>query len=139
MGQTVPDLKRTRILIVEDEALLALALQQAVIAAGWDEVLLASRIDQALKVISASPPALVLLDINLQGQHSFPIADSLADAGIPFIFLTAQSREFVPRRHRARPFLEKPSDEEAVLTAIRMALGTNDAPSTHPDIDDPRR
>ena len=122
MGRSVSDLKQTRILIVEDEVLLALALQQALTAAGCAEVLLTSRVDHALEVISASPPSLVLLDINLQGKYSFPIADALADADVPFVFLSAQSREFVPPRHRARPFLEKPSDEEVVLTAIRMAL-----------------
>jgi DNA-binding response OmpR family regulator len=59
-----------------------------------------------------------VLDVNLGGEDVFPLADALAEAGIPFLFLTGHSAHTVPPRYRERPFLQKPYNPAKLLAML---------------------
>jgi CheY-like chemotaxis protein len=81
-----------RILIVEDEAMIALLIQDVLEEIGSVIVGPASRIPAALDLIAAEAVDLAVLDLNLAGQPVYPVAEVLADRGIPFVFITAMAR-----------------------------------------------
>lgn len=117
------ELHGSRVLVLEDELLLAMAYERLLYDEGCGQVLLTSRVDQALKSIQQVPPTVALLDVSLRGADlSFPVADVLADAAIPFIFVTAYGQEHIPERHRTRPLLEKPVSEEGIIETLRAAI-----------------
>jgi DNA-binding response OmpR family regulator len=79
---------RHRVLIVEDEMFIALALQELVEDAGYDVIGPVNSIQLALAAIEREPPTIGLLDANLAGKTSTPIAAALKRGGIPFGVLT---------------------------------------------------
>lgn len=83
-----------RVLIVEDEALIALSLEEMLQNAGCKSVGPASNVDEALSIIEHHPIDMALLDFNLGGETSLPIAHALRLRGIPFTFLTGYN--FLP-------------------------------------------
>jgi DNA-binding response OmpR family regulator len=111
-----------RILIVEDEILLAMELEDVFAEAGCTEVLTAGTIQVALDQVRQWHPDGVVLDLNLHGEKSFPVADVLDEAGIPFVIVSGHSRAIVPRRHIERPFVEKPSDPRHVVRTLSAAM-----------------
>lgn len=82
-----------RILIVEDEFTIALALKSVVQEAGYEVVGPVGRVEQALARISNSPPDLAILDASLGGQSSEPIAQTLSEMAIPFLVISGYSRQ----------------------------------------------
>ncbi|TWT15725.1 response regulator [Reyranella sp. CPCC 100927] len=117
------ELHDARVLVLEDELLLAMAYERLLYDEGCGQVLLTTRVDQALKVIQQTLLTVALLDVSLRGSDlSFPVADALADAGIPFVFLTAYRPEHIPERHRTRPLIEKPTSEKAIVQALGAAI-----------------
>ena len=68
-------------------------------------------------------PDLALLDINLGGERVFPVADVLAAADTPFIFLSGHSRSVLPECYADVPFLQKPCGPEALLQAVNALVG----------------
>ncbi len=98
-----------RILIVEDEALIALSLEEMAKDAGCEVVGPASNVDEALSIIENQPIELALLDFNLGGETSLPVAHALRSRGVPFTFLTGYN--FLPEEANSIcfvPFLNKP-------------------------------
>jgi DNA-binding response OmpR family regulator len=63
-----------------------------------------------------------ILDINLSGRPAFPLAEQLAAAGIPFLFLTGYARADLPERYRTLPRLQKPVDPSELRRAMAAAL-----------------
>ena len=76
-----------RVLLVEDEALTAIAMAQTVEAAGYKVLGPVGRVQDAIDLVQTRPDAAVL-DVNLLGQPSFPIAKILDSMGVPFLFCT---------------------------------------------------
>ncbi len=117
------DTSRLRILVVEDDFLLALRLETLLGDAGYDVVGPAARLDQALTLIENEPVDAAILDVNLNGTLVFPLADALARQGAPFLFLTAYSDDHVyPKHLRGRPRLGKPQGDNGILLALRRLL-----------------
>lgn len=98
---------RGRILVVEDDVLLSMDVETILSDSGYDVEVVNSLAD-ALRKLAEGYPDGAVLDINLKGTPSFPAADALSDAGIPFLVLSGHSRDFLPPRHRDRPFVQKP-------------------------------
>ena len=94
-----------RILIVEDEAMIALLIQDVLEEIGSVIVGPASRIPAALDLIAAEAVDLAVLDLNLAGQPVYPVAEVLADRGIPFVFITGYGQVSIDERWRDRPSL----------------------------------
>jgi CheY-like chemotaxis protein len=77
-----------RVLLVEDEPMIAFALEDMVIELGYDVVGPAFHLGDALELASHEEFAAAVLDVNLNEQRSFAIADLLHERGIPFVFAT---------------------------------------------------
>jgi CheY-like chemotaxis protein len=77
-----------RILLVEDEPMIAFALEDMVAELGYTVVGPAYRLSEALDLAASEPIEAAVLDVNLNEQQSFPVADLLRDRGIPFLFAT---------------------------------------------------
>ncbi|MEW9614399.1 response regulator [Shinella sp. S4-D37] len=96
-----------RILIVEDEVLVAMHLEDLLTGMGHQVVGPATRIGQAMELARRSEIDAVVLDVNLAGRKSFPVADILRQRGIPFVFATGYGAEGFVDRYRAQPTLRK--------------------------------
>ncbi len=112
-----------RILIVEDEALIAMDLGATLRKAGCRVVGPAAGVEQALRVIAVEEAEVALLDINLGGEEIFPVADELARRGVPFVFLTGYGRDALPERFRDRPTSPKPYSAKPLLAQLAAVAG----------------
>ena len=77
-----------RILIIEDETLIAMMVEDFLIDLGWTVVGLAGTLDRALAMVRDADIDAAILDVNLNGQQSFAVAEILGDRHIPFVFAT---------------------------------------------------
>lgn len=117
------DLLNKRILIVEDEALIALSLEQLVSAAGGEVVGTAYSLQRALDMAKREKPIDgALIDLNLAGESGKPVADLLKQLGVPFIFLTGYGRKGLPAGYADLPVVSKPFDGPEVVSALSQAM-----------------
>ncbi len=117
----------SRILVVEDERIVALNLQQRLIKLGYEVPAVVASGEQALQKISDLRPDLVLMDINIEGDiDGIETAARIpSELNIPVIYLTAYSQENILERARiTKPYgyLVKPFSERALHATIQMAL-----------------
>ena len=111
-----------RVLIVEDEGLLALHLEDLLTALGHEVVGQAMRIDMALKLAREIEIDFAVLDINVAGTKSFPVADILRHRGIPFAFATGYGAEGLMDGYRDFPALRKPYTQEDLERTIAQVF-----------------
>jgi CheY-like chemotaxis protein len=100
--------RRLRILIVEDEMLVAMNIEDMLLDLGHEVAGIASRLEPALALAREGEFDLAMLDVNLAGEPSFPVADILVDRGIPFLFATGYGAKGIPDAYSAHPVLQKP-------------------------------
>lgn len=112
----------SRILIVEDEPLIAMMLEDFLDALGRELAGSADCVDAALLLIEQGNIDAAIMDVNLRaGELSWPIADRLAELGIPFVIATGGAGDAIAEAHRDRPILSKPftmSSVERVLDEL---------------------
>lgn len=111
-----------RVLIVEDEIMVAWGMQDMLTQLGCEIVGLASRVDEALGMIAAENFDAVVLDINLNGEKSYPVAEALAAQSVPFVFATAYGVDSLPNEYRGLPVLEKPFESARLGDALAKLL-----------------
>lgn len=118
----IEDFAGRRILIVEDEVLIALMLQDILEELGCTVVSIASRPAEAFELIAANEGALdaAMLDVNLDGVLSLDVASELDRLGVPFIVTTGY--QLAPQLHdlKDRPRLEKPYNDADVKAALQL-------------------
>ena len=88
---------------------------------GCESVTAAATVDQALALIDVQHFDAAILDMNLNDDKSFPVADALAERGVPFIFSTGYSAHDMREGYRDRPVLKKPfrhQDLTEILTRV---------------------
>ena len=119
-----------RILVVEDEVMVSWLLEDMLGQLGCAVVGPAARVDQALAIIDGSEIDAAILDVNLNGEKSYPIADALAACGVPFVFSTGYGRKGLRDCYADVPMLQKPYKR----SALGDALGT---PFVHADREPP--
>lgn len=107
-----------RILIVEDEMTIALFIEDMVIELGHEVAGLAMRLAPALELAGDAPLDFAILDVNLAGSLSFPVAEVLEARGVPFVFATGYGSSRVDPRFAAYPVINKPFD----IAALRGVL-----------------
>lgn len=115
-------LARLKILLVEDEFLIAMQLEGVLLAAGYDVLGPAATVRKALRILSEERPAAAILDVNLGDETAFAVADALAERAVPFIFCTGRDLAIVPVAHRRRLMLVKPCDGEELLSRLAEQL-----------------
>lgn len=117
---------RLRILIVEDEMLVAMNIEDMLLDLGHEVAGIASRLEPALALAREGAFDLALLDVNLAGQPSFPIAEVLRDRQLPFLFATGYGVKGIVEEFRSRPVLQKPFRLAELDVAIRAAVSAAD-------------
>lgn len=109
----------TRILIVEDEMLIAMLLEDMVVDLGHAVVGPYHTFDTALHALAEANYDMAILDVNLGSHSSLPIADELQRRGVPFAFATGHSREHLGPRFFDAHVIAKPFDERSLDAAIK--------------------
>jgi CheY-like chemotaxis protein len=112
------ELKGLRVLVVEDEALVALQLEDMLSDLGCAVIGPAARVHQALDLLNGQRVDAAVLDLNVAGELVYPVADALTRRGVPFIFATGYGASGLTEPYRSRPVLQKPF----LLTQLRKAM-----------------
>ena len=112
-----------RLLLVEDEALIALMLEDMVEGMGCAVTGLAPRVALGVAMAETGHFDMAILDVNVAGENVEPVAERLAARGVPFIFATGYGEAGVPLRYRDRPVVAKPFRSEQLEAAIQKAVG----------------
>lgn len=94
-------------LVAEDEGMVAIHIEEMLSDLGHT-VTLVSNLEAALAEASSGAFDCAILDVNLRGRRSFPVADALAARGIRFAFATGYGVDGVDARFEDTPVLEKP-------------------------------
>lgn len=108
-----------RVLVVEDEMLVAMNIEDMLLDLGHEVAGLASRLESALILARESAFDVGMLDVNLAGQASFPVADVLRERGIPFLFATGYGVQGIAEAYRSATVLQKPFRERDLEAALR--------------------
>ena len=116
-----------RILIVEDETMIAMMVEDFLIELGWDVVGLASSLDRALAMARDADIDAAVLDANLNGQLSFAAADILGERGIPFVFASGYGADGMAGRFGNVPILTKPFHRDDLDRALHQAMAKRPA------------
>lgn len=115
-----------RLLIVEDETLVALELSKAMRDSGWEVMGPASTLEEAFKLLAAGEqPDAALLDVNLHGEMVYPLADLLETRGVPFLFCSGYEMLNHGNRYRRSPVVRKPTSFALLMTELRKILPTS--------------
>lgn len=111
-----------RVLLVEDEFLVALTLEEALRDAGCVVLGPVPRVEKAVLVAREEAIDVALLDVNLAGEGVYPVAEALSERNVPFIFMTGYEREGLSATFADRPALSKPFKIEAMLDLLKDVL-----------------
>ena len=117
------DGRAPRILVAEDEFLVALETETVLAQLGCDVVGPANTFKQAEAMARTEEFDAAIVDVNLRGIEIYPVAEIIAARGIPFAFATGFSAEGVAPAHRGRPRLQKPFHEDQMREILRALLG----------------
>jgi PAS domain S-box-containing protein len=118
-----------RVLIVEDEALVAMMLEEELESLGLSIVANCGSVSDAVRSIDSKMPDAAILDVNVGGEFVYPVADRLLERGIPFVFLTGYGRESVDQRYQFVQILEKPVGRQVLENVFATALAEPEAAS----------
>ncbi|RZJ17727.1 MAG: response regulator [Brevundimonas sp.] len=112
-----------RVLIVEDESLVAMLLETILEDMGCAPVGPASTVEEGVRLVQAEAElSCALLDVNVAGTTVFPVADALKARGVPFVFSTGYGEGGLPDEWRGHPTIQKPFTEATVREALLTAM-----------------
>lgn len=107
-----------RILVVEDELMVAMGLEMVLNDAGYEVIGPVGRVEQAMQTAADEEFDFALLDVNVRGEEIYPVADLLSKRGIPFAFLTGYGRDSLPHNQINARVLSKPFNAAELLAAV---------------------
>jgi two-component SAPR family response regulator len=113
-------LKGRRFLVVEDEYLIAADLAAFLEAQGIEVVGPAASVNEALALLESDTDRLdgAVLDVNLQDDRVYPVADVLMSRGVPFVFTTGYDACVIPKLYADVPRCDKPVDEQRLIRVL---------------------
>ena len=112
-----------RILIVEDEMTIAMMIEDMIMELGHEPYAIASRIGMAVELAATGEFDLAILDVNLDGSVSTPVAQTLEGRGIPFFFATGYGRAGIDPAFSERLVIGKPFVMSDLANAINASAG----------------
>jgi len=113
------DAQRSRVLVVEDESLISLLIEEMMLDCEVEMVGPATKLDEALDLAQHAHINGAVLDINLAGALTYPVADALRERGIPFVFTSGYGADGLPPRFHDVPSLSKPLNLDAFQRTLR--------------------
>jgi CheY-like chemotaxis protein len=111
-----------RVLVVEDEILILMMIEDMLTDLGCKSIAIASKIDQAITLIDGQVFDTAMVDLNLNGMESYPIADALAEHDVPYFFSTGNSVTNVKDGYRDQDVLKKPFTFEQLSNMLSRSL-----------------
>lgn len=117
-------LQGLKVLVLEDETLVSMMVEDMLADLGCEVVGPFARLDSALAFVGEGDPAIdiALLDVNLGGERSFPLAEVLSGKDVPFVFTTGYDDAGMPEAWRGRPALRKPFTMAEMALALRQTI-----------------
>jgi CheY-like chemotaxis protein len=123
---TAADRSGWRILVIEDDGLLAMHISDTLDDLGQIVVGPARTVEDALAIIENERIDMALLDVNLgNGETSYPVADILSRQGVPFAFLTGYGEDCLRGDSPDRPVISKPINETNLAATLRELRSTS--------------
>ena len=119
---TTPNLPAARVFVVEDEAIIRMLVVDFLDELGCEVVATAARLREAEDKARALHFDFALLDVNLAGELSYPVATVLQQRNIPFVLATGYGASAMPDALRGRPVLHKPFELLQLRSAMLAAL-----------------
>jgi DNA-binding response OmpR family regulator len=114
-----------RILIVEDESIIALTLQDLLVEAGFEVACVTGRLQKALALIEGAGCDAAIVDANLGGVSTSPAALALAARGVPFVVLSGYSSEQLQGEFPAALFMRKPCRPDKLIRALKTIVSSH--------------
>jgi CheY-like chemotaxis protein len=112
-----------RVLIVEDESLLAMMVEDIVTDEGWTVTANVASVSEALSAVQRGGFDIALLDVNLAGQEVFPVAEAVLARGLPLVFATGYGLNGIREDLRHLPVIAKPFSPGQLLHSLRTVAG----------------
>jgi DNA-binding NtrC family response regulator len=119
-----PNLRGSKVLVVEDEMMIAMLIEDMLEELGCELIGPASKVERALELIASETIEIALLDVNLDGQATDAVAYELQRKGVPFVFATGYGATGVPKQHNDRTVLQKPFQMTDLATALSTAINS---------------
>jgi CheY-like chemotaxis protein len=112
-----------RVLIVEDDVMIRMLIEDMLTDLGFAVAAQAARVNEALAAVNSTDIDVAILDVNLSGETTSPVAEALAARGTPFVFATGYGEHTLPEQFRSRPLLKKPFQIDGLKRMLDAALG----------------
>jgi CheY-like chemotaxis protein len=111
-----------RLLVVEDEYLIRMLLEDMLDDLGYRVAAAVGTLAEAREAATNGDFSAAILDVNVDGEQIFPVADILATRGLPFVFVTGYGEGSLPETYRSRPALQKPFQAERLKETLEGLL-----------------
>lgn len=111
-----------QVLVVEDEQLVAMLVEDMLVDIGCAAIEFASTVKTGLLAVERCNPDVAILDVNLNGEQSYPIAEALRAKGVPFIFATGYGASAAGTAYHDIPVLQKPFVQAELESALARAV-----------------
>ena len=119
-----------KVLLIEDEAIIAMDLEDMLVGLGHQVVATAGRLDRATRLATDLAIDLAIVDVNLNGVQTYPVAEILSHRGVPFIFSTGYGTAGLNEEWRGKPTLQKPFQGRQLAAAIEHATAAPSGPES---------
>jgi CheY-like chemotaxis protein len=111
-----------RVLIVEDDVMIRMLIEDMLADLGFAVAAQAAKVHEALAAVNSTDIDVAILDVNLSGETTGPVAEALAARGTPFVFATGYGEHGLPEQFRDRPLLKKPFQIDGLKRMLDTAL-----------------
>lgn len=119
-----------KVLVLEDNALVAMHIEEMLAEAGCEVVATIDTVGTALEFIRSRAVDAAVLDVNLKGEKVFGVAEELMARNVPFVFSSGYGERFLPPKFDAAPHLSKPFEPETLWETLAQACAAKAATST---------
>lgn len=114
-----------RVLIVEDDVMIRMLIEDMLAELGFAVAAEATKLHEALAAVGSTDIDVAILDVNLSGETTGPVAEALAARGTPFVFATGYGEHTLPEQFRDRPLLKKPFQIDGLKRMLDAALANS--------------